>query len=1583
MNVSHLGSSSSPSDIAIIGMSALFAKAANLQAYWHNILHQVDAVTEAPDSWANPYFDPNSKENNRIYTRKGGFLGDLAQFNPLEFGIMPTAVDGGEPDQFLALKLARDALKDAGYEQKAFNRQKTGIILGRGTYVNRGYTTLLQHGMIVDQTLELLQQLCPHLDEKTLGSVRQGLKDSLPPFSTEMLPGLVPNNVTGRIANRLDLMGPNFIIDAACASSLIAVELAIKELLSHRCDMVLAGGIHASTPPQIYMIFCQLGGLSHSDIRPFDAAANGTLLGEGLGILVLKRLADAQRDRDRIYAVLKGIGSASDGKALGLLAPRLEGEVLALQRAYQASGVEPSSIGLIEAHGTSIPLGDRTEIQALSQLFGPRNGQIPAIALGSVKSSIGHCIPAAGVAGIIKTALSLYHKVLPPTLCEQVNPALGIEQTPFYINTSARPWVHGNPHTPRRAGVNAFGFGGINAHAVLEEYRDTTQPSKPLTSQPNSELLIFSGGELSELLKLLKTTLTHLQTSPTETLAHLGLSLSQKPTGQHRLAIIATSPADLATKITLALEKLATQPERFQTRNGIYYGKGKPPGKVAFLFPGEGAQYTNMLADLCLSFPQIREWFDFLDQTFWEERPYRPSQVIFPPPTSLTTAEELFADRQLFAMDIGSETVFTASMALYELLKQCEIPCDAMVGHSTGENTALIASGTARIENRAQLGELMRYLNQLYQELEASDRIPKGALLTVGAISPDLMAQTLASTEGRLHWAMDNCSNQFVLFGSETDIEAISSQLKAQGGICLRLPFDRAYHTPLFASVATAFRAFYDALNVGPGKIPLYSCATAEVFPSEPDAIRALATQQWSNRVRFRETIETLYNRGFRVFVEVGPSSNLTAFVNDILRGRDVLAVASNSRRRPGLEQFQHLLGRLFASGVKVNLENWYGDSATNVSETVSKTSTLSLNMPVMRLPDTLVQSVRDKIQADTPVEYPVNTANGNGSEPEFPSLIPQTAAVSAYFDLMQDFLKGQEQVLSHFYQEELPSSAEPLAYPFLGEILAQDEQYLECDRDFNLHQDPFLGDHTLGSQPSQWQPDLFALPVIPFTFSMEMIAEAAHYLLGGQYPVVSLHNLRAYRWLTLDDGQLHLRIRAQRQKSTSEGECVFVRIFQLGTSGPETGLLVFEGEVRLSSQGLPPPSPRPFTLDSPKVPHLADADLYRTGMFHGPLLQGVKHLRQWSEQGIEADLQVLPVDEFFSQTAFPQFQIDPGLLDAAGQLVGYWLTEQFGPDFNCFPFQVKAFYQYTSPLPVGSIVECRGKIGFTNSQQIEADFDLLDATGQVIARLEQWQDRYFTMPTAFSQCRLHPQTAYLSEAWMQAETGLTLRRIPAFDRHFLDDAWAIWQRVLVHLMLTPTERQIWYNFPAGNRRKDWLLGRIAAKDAIRQRVYQDWAIALAPIDIEICTTDLGKPFAEIPLLEAVLPDLSIAHTGGEAIAILAANDEQIGIDLEPLHAERDYNLLQGAFTESEQNLLQQLPKTQQTTAMLAFWCAKEAAAKAAGTGLMGAPRRWQVYSYAPADGQIAIEFEEWMFSVQLWQTATHLFTLCQVSIHP
>ncbi|HMP77420.1 MAG TPA: polyketide synthase [Kiritimatiellia bacterium] len=457
-------------DVAIIGMAGLFPGAPDVSAFWENILAARCCISEHPAPEAKRVLDPAPKEFSRVYTIRGGFLGPLATFDPLAYGVMPDSVTGGDPDHFLALRVAAEALADSGLKDEEIPRERTDVIVGHGTYINPGNVNWVQHGVVLDQTMDLLRQWSPGLPEAEYARLREALRAGLPPLAPQTLPSLIPNILAGRIANRLDLMGANYIIDAACASSLLAVDQSIKNLLLDRADLALVGGVQACVPLPALMVFTQLKALTRGEApRPFSADADGTLLGEGVGFVVLKRLRDAQRDGNRIYAVIRGTGVASDGRAQGLLAPRLDGETLAIRRAYEAAQVEPRSVELIEAHGTGIALGDATEIRALRAIFGGRNGSGATCAVGSVKSMIGHCIPAAGMASLIKSTLALHHRILPPTLgCETPHPDLGLADTPFYLNTETRPWIHSGA-TPRRAGVSSMGFGGINTHCVLEE----------------------------------------------------------------------------------------------------------------------------------------------------------------------------------------------------------------------------------------------------------------------------------------------------------------------------------------------------------------------------------------------------------------------------------------------------------------------------------------------------------------------------------------------------------------------------------------------------------------------------------------------------------------------------------------------------------------------------------------------------------------------------------------------------------------------------------------------------------------------------------------------------------------------------------------------------------------------------------------------------------------------------------------------------------------------------------------------------------------------------------------------------------
>lgn len=458
--------------VAIVGMGCVFPGSPNLKDYWENICAGRGFITDHPDPGAARYLDVDSKAFERVYSLRGGYLGSLASFDPTGQGIMPAVVQHGDADQFLALRAANEAIVDSGIRLDEIRRDRVEVIIGHSSYFTPANSNWLQTGLALDQTVDVIRDLQPHLTDGDAADLRAALKSSLPPMSPQTPPTLIPNIIAGRIANTLDLMGASYTIDAACATSHIAVKNAVQDLLTDECDHVLVGAAQAACLVLELMLFCAIEGMSRQpELRPFDKNADGTMLGEGVGVMMLKRTKDAERDGNRIYALIRGVGTASDGRARALLAPRLEGQALAIQRAYDAAGVDPRTVGLIEAHGTGIPLGDQTEIGALRRVFGDREGPLPTCGVGSIKSMIGHCRSAAGTAGIIKTAMALHHKILPPTLqCDEPNPDLHLEETPFYISTRTRPWVHSAQAAPRRAGVSAMGFGGIDGHCVLEEY---------------------------------------------------------------------------------------------------------------------------------------------------------------------------------------------------------------------------------------------------------------------------------------------------------------------------------------------------------------------------------------------------------------------------------------------------------------------------------------------------------------------------------------------------------------------------------------------------------------------------------------------------------------------------------------------------------------------------------------------------------------------------------------------------------------------------------------------------------------------------------------------------------------------------------------------------------------------------------------------------------------------------------------------------------------------------------------------------------------------------------------------------------
>jgi acyl transferase domain-containing protein/phosphopantetheinyl transferase (holo-ACP synthase) len=1610
-----------PTPIAIIGMACMFSQAPDLRTFWNNICGGVDAIGEPVPHWdAQRYLD-----SGRIKTQFGGYLKDLYRFDPREFGIMPNSMDGGEPDQFLALRVARDALADAGCLGLEHDHSDTGVILGHSTYLHRGQVTVIQTDIVIDQTLEVLRATTPGLSEEALTEVRRLLQKKIPPMNADTAPGLVPNVMTGRIANRLNLKGPNYLVDAACSSSLLAVGAAIDELRAGRSRMMLAGGVNASLPADVTTIFTQLGALSaRGKVRPFEAGSDGTLLGEGLGVVVLKRLPDALADGDRIYAVLRGIGQSSDGRGAGLLAPSQEGETLAIRRTYEASGVDPASIGLVEAHGTGIPLGDRTEIASLKAVFGARQAPIGTKALGSVKSMISHCIPAAGIASLIKMALSLHHRVLPPTLCDHVNPELGIDGTPFYINTQLAPWPV-RTGQPRRAAVNAFGFGGTNSHAIVEQAPAQAARPPRLTDWP-AELCLVSAASSAALVERLESLADGIAAHPEWKLPEVAAALLRADRGEpHRLAIVATDLAGLARSIAQAVKRLTEAPKgpkadaaAWATRGGVAYSRERVQGKLGFVFPGEGSQYPGMFADLAMCFDPVQQWVDFWHGLYGLPSGETRTDIVFPS-SEVGAERRKQLEQRMHDMDVGSESVFIGGMAMHELLLSLGVEPDVMMGHSSGESAALGASGANPAVTPEDRAACIARHYAVYEGLLAEGKIPTGALLAVGALPPAVVEEQIeAAGGGEVVVAMDNCSNQIVLYGSPAAIERMQKSLAPLGGICLPLPFDRGYHTPAFADVSKAFLQYYKDVKVGRPKVPLYSCASAALFPETPAAVRQLAAAQWSQKVRFRETVLRMHDDGVRIFLEVGPSANLTAFVNDILIDRDYLALPSNIRRKGGVEQVLTVLGQLWLAGRRPALERLFEGRAIEVLDLAAAAPAprgvaLDNTMPMVRLTEVDRARLRalaaplvaerapsaaapmvppDILQPPADVQSPPEAAAADGRD----------AVMAGHFDLMRNFLDRQVEMVRALPHEalEATSAVEPLAIspvplpppdwpsthdrdgrmPLLDELIQHDPGHRVHARcRVSLLNDRFIRDHVMSGPVSEYDPAQFGLSCVPFTVSLELMAEACA-LLAGRHDVRVIQNVKAYDWVALDDGALEIEVHAELLDAANGLYGARVVTARGTALAAEFG---FRADWQL--KGVAPLAElRPSCLNSPH--------LYATGMFHGPVFQSMTWVEGWDDSGIDVQLSPCSLDGFFALGQRPRLVLNPVLLDAMGQVVACWLVQYVGTDFHAFPSTIARLELYeTCPDEVqGLVMRMRQRPADGVSTSVHAPrmwaFDCVDGNGRVLMRGYDLLNLFFVVPPAYHELRCDPLRGWLGTAAGDLSppgSAVALWQVPLMAEEFCAQSGAICLRIMAHALLAASERDEWRALASAplRRRREWLFGRAALKEAARAWIYAQTGRLLYPADIVVGHDALGAPFVDGPWCDEGIPapDLSLSHNDLLAMAAVAGPGQSLGLDFEAMGRGHRPELLAGALAPQEHLWLSGTEGQENEEKLLRLWCAKEAAAKCLGIGLQGRPEAFVIEEADDSLSNLVVVHEQGVCEVRVAREQSTIIAIAQL----
>ncbi|WHM35570.1 type I polyketide synthase [Streptomyces sp. BPTC-684] len=884
-----------PLDIAVVGMACMFPQAPDLATYWANVVGGVDAVTEVPaDRWdPEIYHDATGERAGTTASRWGGFLPPIP-FDPFAYGIPPASLGSIEPVQLLALEAARRALEDAGYGDRPFDRSRTSVVFGAESGSDlSGATTL--------------RTVLPAY----LGEVPPAVEEQLPKLTEDSFPGMLANVIAGRIANRLDLGGANYTVDAACASSLAALDVACKELASGTSEMVLCGGADLHNGINDYLLFSSVRALSPTGrSRTFDSCADGTVLGEGVACVALKRLADAERDGDRVYAVVKGIGSASDGRSLGLTAPRPEGQRAALERAYRAAGISPARVGLVEAHGTGTVVGDRTELATLTAVFTESGAAPGGCALGSVKSQLGHTKCAAGLAGLIKAAMALHTGITPPTLhLQEPNAAWDPATSPFAFHAEARPWAA--PVAERIAGVSAFGFGGTNFHAVLTAHDADAPPAQGYEEWP-VELFLFRGADTAAAGREAEWLLGELGAGfRLRDAALVAARRAETRPGPVRIAVVAESVDELR-----GLLRKAGDGERGR---GVYLADGAGSGglasdrpgsgdlgadpKVAFLFPGQGSQRPGMLAELLVAFPEaahlVRQGGAY-------------AHALYPP----KAFDQGAADRQQEALKdtrMAQPALGIVGLTVSHVLEWAGVRPDMAGGHSYGELVALAAAGALTPD--ALLDLSARRAESILDSLGEDP----GTMAAVAAAPADVERVLAgAGLTGRVVAANHNGPRQTIVSGPTALVDEAMEHLRGAGHGVRRIPVACAFHSPLVAGAGERFAPALARHPVRAPEFPVWSNRTAAAYPARPAGVRAELAAQIGSPVRFAEQVEAMYAAGARVFVEAGPGTVLTGLVGQILGDRPHLAVACEPRPGAGLRGLLESLARLAVAGVPV-----------------------------------------------------------------------------------------------------------------------------------------------------------------------------------------------------------------------------------------------------------------------------------------------------------------------------------------------------------------------------------------------------------------------------------------------------------------------------------------------------------------------------------------------------------------------------------------------------------------------------------------------------------------------------------------
>ena len=949
--------------IAVIGVAALFPDAPDLDTFWDNILSAKVSLKDVPkDRWEIGDFwvegGPKNVDENKTYSKIGGWIEGF-EFDWRRWKIPPGSLNQIDDTQLWAVTVSAAALEHAGYMgdgSRELPKSRTGVIFANA--LGGENRNLSNHRIWADQFARHAVE-SGGMPNEGKEAFKAALLEGLPKVTEDTMPGELANVVSGRVANLLDLQGPNYSTDAACASTFAAILDACRLLQTRQVDMMVAGASDRTMDPATFAKFSAIGALSPSHSTPFDSKANGFVMGEGSGALALKRLSDAIRDGDSVQAVIRGVGASSDGRGKGITAPSTRGQIQAVNRAYMQAGYDCSTVDLVEAHGTSTVVGDATELNSLSEAF--RNTTDGAsVAVGSIKSQIGHLKAAAGIAGLIKAIRAVETGTIPPSAgFSTPNENFEWESNPFYVPTESKVWGASGQH-PRRAGISSFGFGGTNFHCAIEsfdlEYHkelanefDTRRaawlnPSSPppsltsVASMTHSELKKIEGGVLlanANNLSELKEKMASLRAD-----LFSGSNFDDNPRGKRlsielpeasrnytaegvRCAIVASNWAQLAKRFDLfestcddrsKWDFLAKQMVMITDTVAI-----PKQAKVAHLYPGQGSQYVGMTLDLSKRYKCIGETWDEADKTMVQVL-NGETLSSFVLRENLTEQEKKEAEFKLKQTEYTQPAMLTADLALYRLLKAHGLEPDMVAGHSLGEYAALMVSGILNFD------DALRAVAARGTEMGSVDVPDCGIMASVSAPFEQI-EKVLQAEPGYVIAANKNSPKMTVIAGESEPMKRVMKVFDEAGANCVQLQTSHAFHSRIVAPANEPLRRFLESLEINLPTIPITSnfdggwypnVATNDSTPKEK-ILEKLAPQM-ASAVEWTTQMETMYNDGARLFVEVGPKRALAMFAEQIFENKPKVVTNTNHPKVGGIASFH---GALAIHALSGRIPNW------------------------------------------------------------------------------------------------------------------------------------------------------------------------------------------------------------------------------------------------------------------------------------------------------------------------------------------------------------------------------------------------------------------------------------------------------------------------------------------------------------------------------------------------------------------------------------------------------------------------------------------------------------------------------------